>query len=123
MTLTSRQRRVASGRLSAAVGDGALDIDKVMRTIGIYRSAQQSVSALSARSQATIQSFVDGINAYLDTHPPLPVEFLIFNVTPEPWTLADVVSWAKVMDWTLAGNLREELLRYELKNNRGISVR
>ena len=56
-----------------------------------------------------------GVNAFLRTHRrPLPPEFIIFGIEPEPWETADSVAWGKMMAWDLGGNWRSELLRLRL---------
>ena len=63
------------------------------RTIGLYRSAVDSVANLSPKTLAIMQAYVDGVNAYLrDASLALPFEFLLFGVKPTPFTLADIVA-------------------------------
>jgi penicillin amidase len=109
------QRRVAAGRLAELFGAPALNTDKFIRTIGIRRKAVAAFAHLKPETQATLQAYADGVNAFLASHGgPLPPEFLIFDVTPDPWTPADSLGWLKMMAWDLSGNWGSELARLGL---------
>jgi penicillin G amidase len=106
------QRRVGSGRLSEVVGEAALETDKFLRTLGVYHYAELTIPNLSEETRRVLESYVAGVNAYLTTRSgPLPPEFLILRHTPEPWTMADVLVWQKMMAWDLSGNWDDEVLR------------
>jgi penicillin G amidase len=106
------QRRVGAGRLSEVVGEAALETDKFLRTLGVYRYAEATIPNLDEETRTILESYVAGINAHLQTRKgPLPPEFLILRHTPEPWTLADVIVWQKMMAWDLSENWEDEILR------------
>jgi penicillin amidase len=109
------QRRIGQGRLSELVGALGLAYDRQMRVFGFYRLAEQTYATLDPETRADIDAYAAGVNAYL-THPtaPLPVEFQLLHVTPEPWRPADTLVWGKLMALQLSGNYREEALRAEL---------
>jgi len=105
------QRRVGAGRLSEVLGRATLEQDKFLRTWGFYRAAQQAYTSLDPQTKAAVDAYVAGINAYLATNPPLPLEFKLLGFMPAPWTPADVLVWAKMMAYELSGNWRTELER------------
>jgi penicillin amidase len=106
------QRRVGAGRLAEVVGEAALETDKFLRTLSVYHYAEATIPKLSAETRSVLESYVAGINAFLQhKRGPLPPEFLILRHTPEPWTVADVLVWAKMMAWDLSGNWDDEILR------------
>lgn len=107
------QRRVGAGRLSEVIGKATLDQDRFLRTWGFYRAAEQAYEGLSPYAKATVEAYVAGINAYLATRPPLPLEFRLLGFRPEPWKPADVLVWAKMMSYDLSGNWRAELQRLQ----------
>lgn len=108
-------RRIGSGRLAEIFGAAALDQDKFLRTLGIRRTAAAIYRNLDVTTRARLQAYAAGINAFLDTRRgPLPLEFLIVGVTPEPWTPEDSVAWQLMMAWDLSGNWSQELLRLRL---------
>lgn len=104
------QRRIAAGRLAEIFGGAALNTDKFIRTLGLRRKAVASFAHLKPETQALLQAYADGVNAFLASRSgPLPPEFLAFDVTPEPWTPADSLGWLKMMAWDLSGNWGREL--------------
>jgi penicillin G amidase len=102
------QRRIAGGRLSEVFGRATIHEDVWMRTLGLYTSARESWAALSPDAQVSLTSFADGVNAWLNSHPVLPPEFIALGISPEPWTPLDSLAWAKVFALTLSGNVWNE---------------
>src|SRR5699024_3642252 len=71
-----------------------------------------------AEARRWLEAYVAGVNAYLDQrNGVLPPEFLLLGHEPEPFTPVDVIGWAKMMAWDLAGNWDRELTRARLMNN------
>lgn len=112
------QRLVAAGRLSEAVGEAGLGTDRFLRTLGIYRAAESAWEHLADReARRWIIAYADGVNSFLNTRTGvLPPEFLLLGHRPEPFRPEDVLAWAKMMAWDLAGNWNSELLRARLLN-------
>jgi penicillin amidase len=110
-----QQRRLGAGRLAEVFGPAALPGDRFMRTLGLYRAAEQSLEHLSEPVRAALDAYAAGVNAFLDERSgALPPEFLVLWHTPEPWRPADSLVFGKVMALTLAENWRRELLRARL---------
>ena len=108
-------RRIGSGRLSEALGAATLDADKFLRTLGVRRVAEATLSRLSEEVRGQLEAYAAGVNAFLAQRAgPLPPEFLLTGVEPEPWQSADSVTWIKMMAWDLGANWRAELLRLRL---------
>ncbi len=105
-------RRVGAGRLSEVFGPQTLGKDKFLRTIGFYQAARRTYAKLDQNTKKLLQAYADGVNAFLENNTkPLPPEFLVFGITPEPWKPEDSVVWLKMMAWDLGGNWSKELLR------------
>ena len=108
-------RRIGSGRLSEVLGAATLDADKFLRTLGVHRVAEATLRALSPKARSQLDAYAAGVNAFLAQRSgPLPPEFLLTGVKPEPWQSADSVAWIKMMAWDLGANWRTELLRLRL---------
>ncbi len=108
-------RRAGAGRLSVWFGTRSLGIDRFMRTIGLYRAAEQQYALLSPESRAALDAYAAGVNAYLaQRRGALPAEYYLLNVAPEPWRPSDTLVWGKLMALQLAGNFRRELLHARL---------
>lgn len=123
------QRRVGSGTLSAVVGSGGLDIDKTMRVLGMYAAAEAAFPVLSNRSQTVLNAYAAGVNAYISgvnaRKPGFAVPMELYLIGPyqiAPWKPADSIVWAKVMSYSLGGNMDRELTRYKLSAQRNLSV-
>src|SRR5271170_1798292 len=55
------QRRLGAGRLAEAVGSGALGIDRTMRTLGLYRAAEEAVAAASPAVRRALDAYARGV--------------------------------------------------------------
>ena len=105
------QRRVGAGRLAEIMGEPAYDNDRLMRTLGIAQAARRMAERADAPTRAAFEAYAAGVNAHLASRPVLPIEFHVFRIEPEPWTVADSMGWLLVMAWDLSGNWRTELAR------------
>jgi penicillin G amidase len=90
-------RRLARGELSEVFGEAAYDTDVFQRRVGFARRAK--ASELSASTRATMQSYVDGVNAGIRTAKMLPPELAILRLTPRPWTLDDCLAISNYQTW------------------------
>ncbi len=108
-------RRVGQGRMAEIQGAELLGVDKFIRTVGFYREAETSFSALSPWAQKRLEAYADGVNAFLDSHKnALPPEFLLAGDHPEPWKPADTLVIAKLEAYQLSQNFKLKLLRARL---------
>ena len=108
-------RHYGAGRLAEWFGTAALDSDRSMRTLGLYRAAQAQYALLSPPLRAVYDAYAAGVNAYLTTRRgALPPEYELLRVDAEPWQPADSLIWGKIMDLQLSYNYRTELLRAQL---------
>jgi penicillin amidase len=112
------QRRVTAGRLAEVVGKPALDADRWMRILGLRRVAEAEARGLEPGLRAELDAYAAGVNAWIAQRR-LPVEFTLLRYSPEPWTAADSLAWAKMLSWTLSINWESELLRAQLVSRLG----
>jgi penicillin amidase len=114
------QRRVAQGRLSEFLGELSYDTDRLMRTLGIARTARchrpQARSGYPRRAGGLCarRERVPGERSGAADRIPRVAR------QPDKWKPADSVSWLLVMAWDLSANWRTELgrLRYAAKLGR-----
>lgn len=113
-------RHVGSGNVSEMFGDGQLGTDKFLRTLGWKQVAEKEYALLSPDSQAILQAYSEGVNAYIQDRTPeeLSLEYAILGLpilTPEykiePWTPVNSLTWGKAMAWDLGGNMDDEIER------------
>ncbi|MDE2184456.1 MAG: penicillin acylase family protein [Alphaproteobacteria bacterium] len=108
-------RRVMQGRLAESIGPQGVQTDEFIRTLGLYHLAEQSVRHLRPDTRRSLEAYAAGINAYLKHRKgPLPIEFALLNVSPEPWRPADSIATFKYMQLSLSENMYEEIERARL---------
>ena len=116
------RRHVVSGRLAELVGEGGVETDKVVRTLGWRRVAEEELSLLSSESRTYLQAYASGVNAYIEARgapTKMSLEYLALSQNApgyqiRPWDAADSLAWLKAMAWDLRGNYEEELTRGRL---------
>jgi penicillin amidase len=111
-------RHIGSGRLAEMFGDGQVENDQILRTLGFARVAQEELDDIDADSLAILQSYTSGVNAYLANRQgvDLSLEYALLKLTnssyqPEPWQPLHSMTWGKVMAWDLGGNMDAEIER------------
>ncbi len=104
-------RRAAAGELSEIAGPTTLPIDRLMRTLGMRRSAERDAAALDADTRAILDAYAAGVNAWIAARGRFAALEFIPLGAPRPWTPANSLLWAKTMGLYLSGNWRTELAR------------
>ncbi len=118
------RRHLSAGRLSELFGARTLASDMSARTLGWYRTAEKEYLLLSADARDALESFSDGVNAWLTSHSGsgAALEYTVLSIDvdyrPEPWSPVDSLAWLKSMAWNLAGNLDDEIARARLSVDR-----
>ena len=109
-------RRIAAGRMAEILGPKALPTDRFLRTLGVARNAQRIWQNLDTDTQAVLNAYADGVNAWITQHGSvLPPEFLLAGApAPEPWKPTDSLGWQTMMAWDLGANWTQEILRMRL---------
>ena len=74
-----------SGRWAEAVGDGALEQDKLMRRFRLTASARADYAAMDGHTRMVFDAYAEGVNAFIDGPDPLPAEYAIAGIQPEEW--------------------------------------
>ena len=62
------QRRFTAGRLSEVLGPRTLASDRFMRTLGIYRLAEETFARAGPEVRSALDAYAAGINAYSAQH-------------------------------------------------------
>ena len=107
-------RRAVAGTISEIIGEDLLEMDTMMRTLGLRRIAEDITEQTSEETLATMQSYVDGINAWIEEDK-IPPEFRVLGHEPEPWTVEDAVGTVVLLAYNLGSNWREEAKRAALQ--------
>ncbi|MGQ0711853.1 MAG: penicillin acylase family protein [Rhodoferax sp.] len=105
-------RRLVRGELAAVLGEGALDTDKLMRTLGLAQAAQRQWQGLPEDARAALLAYSAGINAFHGgNRKPLGPEFQLLGLRPGRWLPEDSVGWSLMMALDLGGNWGNEFAR------------
>src|SRR5581483_4959566 len=75
----------ACGRWAEAAGPGALAGDRLARRLQLGRAAQADVAAMSLETRSMFEAYAAGVNAFLQAGQPLPAEYALSGIEPEPW--------------------------------------
>jgi len=109
------QRRIGQGRVAEILGSPGLRFDRLFRSLGLYRRAQDSVRHLKEDERRALRSYAAGINQWLESRTgSLPPEFNLLGIDFEPWKPADTLVWGKLMAIRLSANWQGELLRAQI---------
>jgi penicillin amidase len=115
-------RHISAGRLSELFGEGRVDTDRFIRTVGWRQAAARDLGAMPPDVRDALDWYADGVNAWIGDNegsfgPPFVVAGLLAGTggiggyTPEPWTPLDSAAWQKVQAWNLGGNMDSEIFR------------
>jgi penicillin G amidase len=112
-------RRIVAGRLSEMAGAEGLAVDRLMRTLGIRRTARREEAALEPGLRAHLERFCAGVNAAAADARALPLEMQVLRLGWEPWAPVDVLSLGKLISFGLSTNWERELLRADMVRELG----
>ncbi|MDN5789843.1 MAG: penicillin acylase family protein [Micrococcales bacterium] len=116
------RRHITAGRLAELVGESAVQTDRVIRTMGWRRVAEQELPRLEASTRQYLQAYAEGVNAYIGqagAPGDMSLEYMLLERTNpgyrvEPWTPVDSLAWLKAIAWDLRGDYDDELTRARL---------
>jgi penicillin amidase len=112
-------RRVVEGRVAEMAGEEGLPLDRLMRTLGVRRTAEREVEELEPGLRARIERFCAGVNAAARDARALPFEMQVLRQDFAPWRPVDILSLGKLLAFGLSTNWERELLRSDLVRELG----
>ncbi len=112
-------RRVTAGRLSEIAGADGLAVDRLMRTLGIRRTAEREAAQLDPNLSAVLECFCAGVDAAVEEARALPFEMQLLRLDFEPWRPADMLAIGKLLAFGLSTNWERELLRSDMLRDLG----
>jgi penicillin amidase len=123
------RRHITAGRLAELVGEGGVETDRVVRTLGWRRVAEAELPTLKPETRRYLQAYADGVNAYIHqagTPSKMSLEYVVLgqkvpDYRVEDWTPADSLAWLKAMAWDLRGDYSSELMRARLAGSMPMS--
>ena len=75
----------AVGRWAEAAGKSAVGQDMQMRRHRLEDAARADCEAAGPRATAMLEAYAAGVNAFISSDAPLPAEYAIAGIQPEPW--------------------------------------
>lgn len=110
-------RHIGAGRIAEMFPSEA-ETDMFLRTLGWTEIANQEYAALEPEFKAMVDSYTEGVNAYLKDHDKqaLSLEYAILGLLNpeyviEPWEPSHSLTWGKMLAYDLRGNMDEEIKR------------
>ncbi|MBL1212695.1 MAG: penicillin acylase family protein [Ignavibacteriae bacterium] len=95
-------RRAAEGKLSEILGTKTIAVDKLFKTVGLYKKAVEHYSLLDENSKNILTVYSKGINSYLaERKGNLSIEFDVLGYEPEQWIPEHSYVIAKLLAWEL----------------------
>lgn len=105
-------RRLAAGDLAEIAGAGALDSDREVRRLRLRRIAEEAYVTMLPEDRATMAAYARGVSAFIDSHHGrLPLEFVMLDYDPRPWSVVDSILIGLHMYRTLTTTYTDELLK------------
>ncbi len=97
-------RHVGRGSLSELIGEAGLADDVYFRTLRLHDTAAREIALLEPGAREMLESFVEGVNAYLEGKEPdeLAMEYAVLQlagteISVEPWSPADSLVFGKIV--------------------------
>lgn len=121
------QRRMASGELSEVIGERALGMDKLFRTLGIAHQSEEMMAYKKLTNQFDPQmlkdadAFFDGINQFQERGP-LPIEFKLLSIKPRPFSIKDAQAFIGVMAYSFGMATMQDPLLSKLHQKLGMEL-
>ncbi|MBR0665248.1 penicillin acylase family protein [Roseomonas hellenica] len=78
-------RRRALGRAAEWLGPAAAEGDVLARRLGVEAASRRDCAALGRDARAMVDAYVAGVNAFIASGAPDPVEYGLLGAEPEPW--------------------------------------
>ena len=113
-------RRAGQGRLAEVLGEPALKIDKMFRTLGLWSQAEKTAPTIDEATRTALHAYADGVTSYIASHKgKYPIEFDLLNFEPEPWTIGHSLLISRLMAWELNYSRWVDIILAELVERLG----
>ncbi len=116
-------RRLARGKAAEVLGERALPVDRLVRTLGIGRQADAEVGRLPAVQAERLEAYAQGINARLGALDAGVVRAMLdipkSMGSESPWQVGDTLALAKLLAWAMGPSLESALVFDDLVERLG----
>lgn len=98
-------RLIATGKISEIIGEKGLSFDKFYKCLAFDETASLEEFILSPALRKKINSYIQGINFYLNRNKNrLYPEFHFLKLEPELWKVKDIILVLKFISWNFSYN-------------------
>lgn len=95
-------RRAGEGRLAEILGEKALPLDKMFRSVGIKRSILENYDKYDPNVMKILEAYSNGVNQYIQENSgKYSVEFDVLGYQPEKWKPLHSLIVIRMMGWEL----------------------
>lgn len=113
-------RRAGEGRLSEVFGSKTIPVDKMFRTVGIYKVVEESLPKINPVSLKILKAYSRGVNKFIEHNKgKYQIEFDVLGYDPYPWKPEHSLVIAKLMGWELNVSWWSDILFSNLINKLG----
>ncbi|HAS41908.1 MAG TPA: penicillin acylase family protein [Microscillaceae bacterium] len=113
-------RMFAEGRLTELAGEAAKPLDIRARTMGYARNARKHAKLLNKETREFMQTYIDGVNAFIKRGENIPLEFKLAGIKPDLWTIENSLAIMYYMGWGTGANLKTEVIAHLLIEKFGL---
>ncbi len=106
------------GRSAEYLGQLGLEQDRLMRRRALHKVSKLDLAICSPEARAMIAAYTAGVNAFIESAEPLPVEYKLLDAKPEKWQDWHCVLVYKVRN-TAEGSFQGKLWLAKLAANIG----
>ena len=107
-------RRTAAGELASIIGEQGIFSDTFFIRLRIDDLAKQDVSMLDDKSSKQFNSYIAGINAYIDSVKKLPPEFYALGIKPKKWQIQDTMLLIRLLSFSFSPSWHTKLFRLNI---------
>ncbi len=113
-------RYLSQGRLAELFGEGALASDRRLRIAGVPLHGRRHAALLDAEGRWIFERYLEGLNAYIrERREEHPVGLRLLGLSPQPWTLEDLLILQYFLMWSSSQNLGSELVSQAIVDRLG----
>ena len=105
-------RRLAQGGVAELIGSAGIAVDQLSRTLDFGRAVPAILAGMPPATRAWLEAFASGLNHAIMHARPLPMEFDLFDLRPEPWSIADILTLGRLVGADVNWIVWFQLLRF-----------
>ena len=103
-------RFAATGRIASLVGERGLPADRLTRTLGLARVAEDAWRRSGEDERRRVAPYLAGINAAIERSP-RPFEARLLGAEIGPWRAEDSIAWSKLLSFLLGTAWEQQIAR------------